>query len=135
MFNSKYILLEFSYTKDIDISEIIYMAKNRTYEPIIAHVERYVYIDSISKVINLIQYGAKIQVNASSIIGKDGGKVKKFVNKLISLGLVDFVSSDIHQNRNNYLGVAYNYVVKKHGLEIADQIFRNNALEIINVSK
>ena len=81
--NTNYILLEFSYTRDIDISEIVYIANRRGYLPIIAHIERYQYIDSIEKVEELIEAGAKIQINASSIIGKDGGKRKKFVNKLI----------------------------------------------------
>ena len=135
MVDSKYILLEFSYTRDIDIVEIVCMAKNKGYIPIIAHVERYIYANSISKVLKLIDYGAKIQVNASSIIGEDGRKVKKFVNKLISLGLVDFVASDIHESRTNYLEDAYKRVIKKHGLEMAEKIFKTNALEIIGLNK
>ena len=133
--NCKYILLEFSYTRDIDISEIVYMAIKRGYKPIIAHVERYQYIDSSEKIEELIEAGAKIQVNASSIIGKDGGKRKKFVNKLISAGLIDFVGSDIHESRKNYFKSAYDSVCKKHSKDIAKKIFEENAKEIINVIK
>lgn len=133
--NSKYILLEFSYTRDIDISEIIYMATKKAYIPIIAHIERYQYIDSIEKVEELIDAGAKIQINASSVIGKDGGKSKKFVNKLISLGLIDFIASDIHENRKNYFKAAHDYVSKKHSKEIANKLFVENAKEIISVIK
>lgn len=133
--NSKYILLEFSYTRDIDISEVIYMAKKRGYFPIVAHIERYEYIDSIDKVEEIIGAGAMIQVNASSVIGKDGGKRKKFVNKLIASNLIDFVASDIHESRKNYLKAAFEYVNKKHSKEIANKIFNNNAKQLLDLIK
>lgn len=133
--NSKYILLEFSYTRDIDISEIIYMAKKRGYLPIVAHIERYEYIDSIEKVEEIISAGAMIQVNASSVIGKDGGKRKKFVNKLIASGMIDFVGSDIHESRKNYLKIAYDYVSKKISKDIANVIFNDNAAKLLESIK
>ena len=129
--NTKYILIEFSYTEEIDIAEAAYMAIMRGYKPIIAHIERYQYINSLAKVQEIIDVGALIQVNASSIIGKDGAKAKKFIKNLIKNDMVSFVSSDIHFKRINYLLNAYNYVAKKHTKEIADKIFTLNAFEIL----
>ena len=128
---TKYILIEFSYTDDIDITEAAYMATLKGYVPIIAHIERYQYINSIEKVEEIMTTGALIQVNASSVIGKDGIKAKKFIKNLIKKGYVDFVSSDIHYKRINYMKDAYDYVVKKHSKEIADNIFTNNAGNIL----
>lgn len=129
--NTKYILIEFSYTEEIDIAEAAYMAIMRGYKPIIAHIERYQYINSLARVQEIIDVGALIQVNASSIIGKDGAKAKKFIKNLIKNDMVSFVSSDIHFKRINYLLNAYNYVAKKHTKEIADKIFTLNAFEIL----
>ena len=129
--NTNYILIEFSYTEEIDIAEAAYMAIMRGYKPIIAHIERYQYINSLAKVQEIIDVGALIQVNASSIIGKDGAKAKKFIKNLIKNEMVSFVSSDIHFKRINYLLNAYNYVAKKHTKEIADKIFTLNAFEIL----
>jgi len=47
--NTKYILLEFSYIDDIDITEIAYTAVCHGYTPSIAHIERYKYIDTVEK--------------------------------------------------------------------------------------
>ena len=129
--NTKYILIEFSYTDDIDITEAAYMATVKGYVPIIAHIERYQYINSIEKVEEIMATGALVQVNASSVIGKDGGKAKRFIKKLIKKGYIDFVASDIHYKRINYMKDAYEYVVKKHGEEIANKLFNDNANKIL----
>jgi len=76
-----------------------------------------------------------IQVNASSLIGKDGHFAKKFIAKLIKKNLIDFVSSDIHETRVNYMGEAYAYASKKFGKKITNDIFEANALKIINLLK
>ena len=129
--NTKYILIEFSYTEDIDITEAVYMACVRGYKPIIAHIERYKYIDSIDKVVDIIESGALIQINASSIVGKDGLKTKKFIKSLVKNDYINFVSSDIHASRINYLEKAYKYVSKKFSKEIADNLFNDNANRIL----
>lgn len=132
---SKYVLLEFSYTEEIDLPEVVYMTIKNGYIPIIAHLERYQYIDDANEVYEMIKNGALIQINASSVIGKDGRKVKRFVNSLIKEDLVHFVSSDIHYNRINYMQKAYRKVAKKHGKEVANRLFSDNAkkylLEVI----
>ena len=84
-----------------------------------------------AKVQEIIDVGALIQVNASSIIGKDGARAKKFIKKLIKNNMISFVSSDIHFKRINYMDLAYNYVVKKHTKEVADKIFEANAFEVL----
>lgn len=129
--NTKYILIEFSYTEEIDIAEAAYIAILKGYKPIIAHVERYQYINTLEKVQEIIDVGALIQVNASSIIGKDGARAKKFIKKLIKNNMISFVSSDIHFKRINYMDLAYNYVVKKNTKEVADKIFEANAFEVL----
>lgn len=130
--NKKYILLEFHYIKKIDVSEIVYLIRLKGYIPIIAHIERYEYLNDIDKIYDLVESGALIQVNASSIIGKHGGKIKKFCMKLIKNNLIDFISSDIHENRENYLDKAYKFISKKLTQEIANKLFIENAKKLID---
>ena len=129
--NLNYVLLEFSYDKDTDISEITYEYSIKGLIPIIAHIERYSYIKNLEQVLEIKNSGALIQVNASAILGKHGMKIKKFVKKLIKNNLVDFVASDIHENREYNLKEAYLYIEKKFGKIIADNIFNNNAIRLI----
>jgi len=105
--NTRYILLEFDYvTKPEGFEDIIYNFKLHDYKVIIAHIERYKWMD-----INTIKYlkdeGAIIQVNSNSIIGANGIKNKLLVNKLIKLGLVDIIASDTHSFRVSSLDKAY----------------------------
>ncbi|MDY0209743.1 MAG: CpsB/CapC family capsule biosynthesis tyrosine phosphatase [Bacilli bacterium] len=129
--NSNFILLEFSYLDKIDISEIAYVAVLKGYMPIIAHIERYHYLD-LETVKEIKNSGGFIQVNASSLVGKEGAKLKKFVFALLKEKLVDFVASDIHEKRQNWMNKAYNIVVKKFGQDYGQRIFNDNALRILS---
>lgn len=101
------VLLEFSFSTSAEcVSEAIYSLKISGYRSIIAHVERYKRID-FSAVEDMREQGALIQVNADSVIGKNGLKTKFFTNKLIKRGLVDFVASDVHSFRPSALEKAH----------------------------
>ncbi len=125
--NTNLILLEFSYIDDPDIEEIIYQFKHKGYKVIIAHIERYQYLKDINLVYQLKKMGALIQINASTIVGKNGLREKSKVLKYIKAGLVDFVASDIHYSRINYMKKAYEIIAKKFGNECAQNLFCNNA--------
>ncbi|MDD3170805.1 MAG: hypothetical protein PHO86_00625, partial [Bacilli bacterium] len=78
MNNTNYLLLEFPYTDYVDISEIVYVMSIRKYQPIVAHIERYEYV-KITDIQEIRKNGGLIQVNSSSIVGKDGHKIKNYV--------------------------------------------------------
>ena len=130
MNNKKILLLEFSYTNDPDINEVIYNARIKGYKVIIAHVERYSYV-TLEDVISFKENGAYIQVNADSVLGNNGLKVKKFIKKLIKNNLVDFVASDMHFNRPICYLDSYNYVAKKFGDSTAKKLFIENADQLL----
>jgi protein-tyrosine phosphatase len=127
---TKYVLVEFDYFKPIDATEVVYALIYDGFIPIVAHVERYVYI-SISDVLEIKSMGGLIQVNAGSLVGDVKGRLKRRVKKLIKLSLVDFIASDAHASRHNYLKSAYDYVNKKFGNETANKLFIENAKKII----
>jgi len=127
--NSKHVLIEFSLSKEIeDIPEAINNLTAKGYVPVIAHPERYPYIKKIEPYVYMKKMGAKIQINASALLGKYGGKIKKFVLKLIEKNLVDFVASDMHNFRMDGLKDAYCVVEKVFSKEKAEQLFNNRTI-------
>ena len=130
-----YALIEFRYrsTKSqilAAISEVVRYG----YTPIIAHVERYaVVVEDEYLIDDILDLGALIQMNADSIMGKQGFKIKHFCHKMLKDEIVDFVASDAHdvKNRPPYLSECYTRVAKKYGEDYAERIFKTNALAVL----
>lgn len=72
MAGSSYVLLEFSEGDSAQhIRERVYNVLSCGYEPIIAHVERYqATVKSVGFSSDLVDMGARLQVNVESILGK-----------------------------------------------------------------
>ena len=104
------------------------------YTPIIAHAERYEILRKDPKLIDeLLDMGALIQLNASSILGKRGFGVKWFCHKLLKQQKAHFVASDAHdmENRLPLLRECFLRVHKKYGTEYAARLFCENACAVI----
>ncbi len=97
MNNSKYILVEFSTELKTNISDIVYDLNIKGYIPIVAHIERYNYLnfDDYKKIKS---NGGLIQVNTSIFKIKAYKKILKF---LLKNELIDFISSDCHNEIRN----------------------------------
>ena len=68
---------------------------------ILAHIERYNCIrEDITLADHLADMGVLIQVNAGSIAGDGGRKVKKFVKELLADEMVFCVGTDAHSPRH-----------------------------------
>lgn len=126
----KHVLIEFSYDSKWDITEVVYDLTIMGYTPIIAHIERYVNYD-ISVATEVKDLGGLIQVNAESLVGKQKRAFGKKVKRMLKEGLVDFIASDYHFNRENLLAKAQAFVKKKYGEEIAQKVFIENAKKVI----
>jgi protein-tyrosine phosphatase len=135
MNNSKYILMEFSpinFPKNIE--DVIYEIKIRGYIPIIAHAERYKQVqEDVNIVLDCIKEGALIQVNASSILGKNGEKVEDTSKKLLDNNMVHFVATDAHSSnrRRPLIKDSYNYILKNYGKEVSEKLFIENPTAVI----
>lgn len=136
MADSSYVLFEFS--PSVDISTIykgINDAVMEGYTPIIAHCERYnCLVDKAKKCEELVGRGALLQVNANSVLGEHGVKIKKYIKKLMKKNLISFVASDAHEDvyRVPKLKECYLYVQKKNGEDYARKIFYDNQNQLIN---
>ncbi|MDY6367266.1 MAG: CpsB/CapC family capsule biosynthesis tyrosine phosphatase [Clostridia bacterium] len=127
---SKFILLEFDFEVYSDIADVVYEVKAMGYQPIVAHIERYSYMTD-EDVFEIKKVGGLIQVNASSVVGSVGRRIKKTIKKLYREGFVDFVASDVHEGRANDLLKAYEYVKRKFGEDAAEVTFNVNAKRIL----
>lgn len=129
------VLLEFSSFDEWNyIRERVYALRSSGLTPVIAHIERYpVFLRSPELVRDLKNTGALIQVNADSILGKDGRKAKKFARKLIEEDLLDFVGSDAHdmKHRPSRIGACFDWIAKKYGKAYARWLFCEHPAELI----
>lgn len=115
--NGKYMIIEFADQEIPSIAlNIFYELQLLGYVPIIANSE----INSDfrcnpTKLYRFVAKGALVQIDESSIIGRKGKSVKKFVMKLCKHNLVHFVSSNIDDFADNlfFSKMANNYLRKK----------------------
>ena len=124
MNNKKYLLVDFGVNKS-KITDYIYEAKLLGFVIIVAHVERYKYIEGYECFNRMKREGALLQVNASSIVSPRNNRMKKRIKYLLKNELIDFVATDAHRNINSYemFAKAYKYVSKKCSIEYAEKLF------------
>lgn len=136
MAGSRYILMEYSVDESYDvISSSIYEAMTHGYVPIIAHIERYgCLMDRYDRVQELVESGAYLQVNASSVCGDNGRSIRHFIKKLLKKRLIHFVSSDAHSNRTRAprFEQAASVLKKVCPPDYMVQLLWDNAVRVIN---
>ena len=102
--------------------------------PIIAHVELCdaLRLDASLRA-EVLHMGARLQINADSLLGSHGLGIKLFCHKLLRRRQVHFVASDAHETRirTPKLKKAYQLVQRKYGEEYAGRIFDENARAVI----
>ncbi len=133
---SNYVLVEFmpgdSYSRIRNaVDELI----GSGYIPVIAHVERYECLLKDRRLVEELRtLGARIQVNASSVAGKHGWKIKKFVCQLLKSQLVDYIGTDAHDMNNRkpeMLNCVAVLLKKKLDSSYITAITYDNAMKII----
>ncbi len=94
----RYILVELPVTLlPKGVEDGLYKLMLEGVEPIIAHPERYNYVQkNIKSIINLIKAQIPLQVTTQAIVGALGGSARKTAIKLLDMGLISFVASDAH---------------------------------------
>lgn len=129
--DSKWVLIEFDFSKKCEIVETVYELRNSGYIPIVAHLERYFYADD-DIAYEIKNEGGYIQVNAGSLVGKKvNRRTKKFAKELLKQGFADFIASDVHSGRFNLLKEAYEFVKAKYGLPAAEVTCKINPKKIL----
>ena len=98
---TNYVLVEFSPMDDARyIRNSLAELQNMGYNPIVAHVERYMSLihAPFDRIQELRDMGILIQVNAGSVTGFFGKQSKAVAEKLLKKELVDFIGTDAHSD-------------------------------------
>ena len=128
MASTNYALIEFA--PDADFTSIFRGLSHLLQcgiQPVLAHVERARNV-GLEQCKELVKSGVYLQINSSSIYGKNGFLAKRKVAKFLAEHLIHFVGTDAHNmtTRQPDMGEAYDYTAKKFGTEYADAIFTYN---------
>jgi len=85
------------YTEPLNLEETVYEISARGYRPILAHPERYRYVnDPEEKYARLRELGTLFQVNINSLGGYYGREARRKAFWLMEKGWIDFLGSDLH---------------------------------------
>lgn len=128
---TSYMLVEFPMGNlDEDDLALLYELKLKGIRPIVAHPERYVYVEQNPEIINkFIDEQCLFQINSGSLTGEYGSKVKKTAEILIENGICNFVGSDahsqIHRKPETSKGMA---IIKELNKNVYIDIKKNNQL-------
>ena len=97
-FGDQYLLLETNFlTEPLNFKSFIFMAQTSGYRVVLAHPERYLYLQSdLKKANDLLDRGVYFQVNISSLTGYYALAAQKTARKLIDARAVHFLGSDCH---------------------------------------
>lgn len=135
MEDSQYVLVEFSPGDEVRrITDGLNSLLIKGYIPILAHVERYGFLDADMETIEeLVEAGVYLQINSGSLLGELGGEKKRFVKKLLKEDLVTFIASDAHdsERRKPRFQKCAEYISKKFGDRMVQRIFYENPQKII----
>jgi protein-tyrosine phosphatase len=110
MNNTKYLLIEFSTRYNVGVIDKLYDLKVLGYIPIVAHLERYPYLEpkDYDKIHNM---GCMIQVNTKSFNEKI---YKKTIKYLLKKNLIDFIGTDCHDLEKRNVEYDLDKIFKKH---------------------
>lgn len=133
--NKKYILVELP-THHVPryAQQLFFDLQVKGVTPVIVHPERNQEIFEHPDILyNFITEGALSQVTASSIVGKEGRKIKKRAFQFLENNLSQFVASDAHNVsvRPFYIREAFLELEKQFGKEMTS-IFNKNAEFLVN---
>ena len=103
--------------------------------PVIAHPERNRnFLNNYKGLVNFIKAGCMIQVDAASIAGVYGIRVKEFSKQLIAYNFVDMVASNAHyaEDYARWYMEAYQNVIRWAGQYYAHNLFYKNAKSMLD---
>ena len=102
--DTSYVLFEMPLNEEpMNLYDIVYQMIQYKLVPILAHPERYSYIQKEPDLVyDLVQKGVLMQANYGSIIGQYGEKAQFIVKTLLENNLIHFLGSDVHRQNTIY---------------------------------
>lgn len=131
---TKYVLLEFLPGAEYSyIQRAVQETRYAGYWPILAHMERYAALEEEEQVQELIDMGAFMQVNASSLLGGWGWKKSRRLWSLAKHNRIHVIGSDAHDlaERGFHMAECADAIEKKLGTEYRERLCGGSAASII----
>ena len=135
--NSRYVLFEVPFSgKMLNLEEIIYSLKDMGLVPVLAHPERFSFIqENPENLIKLLKMGVLAQSNYGSFMGFYGKEVQQTAEVLLENKLIQFLGSDTHKHGQIYENI--DKIMKKIESISGDERYINeitysNARDVLN---
>jgi protein-tyrosine phosphatase len=127
-FGDNYLLVEVSYINPPDnVNEVLFRAQVLGYKPVLAHPERYPFwhrdLDHYKR---FYEMGVTLQLNLNSLAGYYGPDAKKVAEKLIDMGIIGALGTDMHHLR--HAGALQQVTKEKYLKKILDMPLLNREL-------
>ena len=91
----------------VGIEAVLLQLQHRGHRIVLAHVERCpTFIEDMDMLERLVQAGMLASLTAGSLVGRFGGTVQRFAQRLVTSGLIHNVSSDAHDCRQRPPGLS-----------------------------
>lgn len=95
--SGKHLLVETSYyNPPINMKGMLGQLKSKGYHPVLAHPERYQYMDE-DEYVAIKNMGVLFQANYFSLVGAYGATAQKKLEWLLKKGMIDLMGSDLHR--------------------------------------
>ncbi len=125
-FGKNYLLFETNFISEpFVLKDFIFKASSAGYKLIMAHPERYVYMN-LEKAADLRDRGVMFQINLPSLVGFYSRPIQKMAYQLIDKGWIEFLGTDCHTmnqakvadkaKKNKYFIKAMNLPLLNHNL-------------------
>lgn len=133
---SRYPLIEFSFHSDgEEETEILRSVLDAGYRPIVAHPERYSYIQRDPDLVNRwADMGCLLQLNRGSLLGRFGSAARNTAFALLSRGFAAAVASDAHSHlqRTPWMRDIWELLAEELSPEAAEALLIRNPQILLN---
>lgn len=136
MNGTRYVLTEFSVRiQPSEALQIIFLMRKAGWRPVIAHMERYPFLDDGKTTEKMLNMGCFLQINAYSLEKDDEGDFKR-ARKLLLEEKVSFLGSDTHRMNHRPPSVEKGlcYLYEHCSGEYADAVAFENARKYLLTS-
>lgn len=134
--NSRYPLVEFDFLSDgQDETEILAQLIQAGYRPLIAHPERYIFLQRHPELMNhWWQMGCLFQINRGSLHGRFGLDAQQMSLAMIDRGFATVVASDAHScvRRTPWLEQVRHLISREFSPNTALHLLERNPAKILN---
>lgn len=132
---TRYVLVEFGTDDNYQTIRVgLHRLLINGYLPILAHVERYESLyQNYDGIYEMIELGAYMQMNMSSIVGAIPNRKKGFCKKLMEYSLVHLLGTDSHSDngRAPFMQEGIKYLRRKYGEEVVNEILIDNTSKLL----